>query len=99
MESVLIEKIGAVTEEQLAEILGVEQRTLQNWRSQRKGPDYVSVGRRIFYTLEAVRDWFLIQERPTMQDLPVAPVATFPALLRGRSDQRKRVRDWEPAGE
>ncbi|MDY6905580.1 MAG: helix-turn-helix domain-containing protein [Thermodesulfobacteriota bacterium] len=35
--------------EQAAAILGIRRQTLYNWRHNRKGPDYVLIGRRPMY--------------------------------------------------
>lgn len=40
-----------------AEYLGIHPRTLDNWRSQGKGPSYVRVGRRIVYRLAALESF------------------------------------------
>ena len=32
-------------------------RTLRNWRTIKQGPEWVKIGRNVFYTLEAVRNW------------------------------------------
>ena len=34
---------------QAAEYIGVASQTLYNWRNQRKGPDYIKLGRKIGY--------------------------------------------------
>lgn len=37
------------TEKETAPLLGVSVKTLQLWRHKRKGPDYLKLGRRVFY--------------------------------------------------
>lgn len=44
-----------LTTEQLAERWGISPQTLDNWRSSKKGPDYVKMGGVIVYRLEDVR--------------------------------------------
>lgn len=44
-----------VSREKLAELLGVEPRTVKTWRS--KGLPGVRVGREVMYDLEAVNRW------------------------------------------
>ncbi len=46
-----VDKVGA------SKILGCAPRTLDNWRSQGRGPRYVRVGRRIVYRLSDLREW------------------------------------------
>lgn len=41
----------------LAEFLGVPQRTLQQWRWQGKGPRWTKVGRHVRYRWSDVNEW------------------------------------------
>lgn len=43
--------------EEVAAILGIEPRTLDNWASLGKGPAYVKVGGCRMYDLADVREW------------------------------------------
>lgn len=43
------------TPEDAASLLYVGKRTLDNWRSLGKGPDYVKIGRRVFYKEADIR--------------------------------------------
>jgi hypothetical protein len=50
--------MGLVTEEQAAEILLLRSvDTLATWRSQKKGPAYVKLGKRVFYTVNDIAQW------------------------------------------
>jgi predicted DNA-binding transcriptional regulator AlpA len=49
--------LNLLSELELADALGVEERTLQMWRQQQRGPDYVKLGKQVFYRCEDVRDW------------------------------------------
>ena len=40
-----------------AEYLGICPRTLDNWRSQRRGPRYVAVGRRRVYRISDLEEY------------------------------------------
>ena len=46
-----------LSEEQVAEILGVEPETLATWRSRGRGPRYRKFGRRIEYTPRFVKEF------------------------------------------
>ena len=52
-----------MTEEVLLKPKEVEERfkikvgTLANWRSQKKGPPYLKVGGRIYYTVSGLSNW------------------------------------------
>ena len=52
-----------LTEEQLAEELGKNERTVARWRALRKGPPFVVIGREIRYRREAIEKWLLDCER------------------------------------
>ena len=41
----------------VAEVLGVPEHTLAQWRSRGKGPDYIKVGRHVRYRWSAVNMW------------------------------------------
>lgn len=54
---------GYVSEEEYARRRGVSLRTCQRDRQLRQAPPYVQFGRRIYYRVEAVRDWLVRHER------------------------------------
>jgi integrase len=54
-----------ISKEELAQNLGLSVATLADWRSQRKGPAYVKVGRQIWYLRDRVKQWLLSQIRET----------------------------------
>jgi len=54
-----------LSEEQVADLLGVSIRTVQGWRSKNrkvKGPKFVKVGGRIRYRSTAISEWLDEQE-------------------------------------
>lgn len=63
---------GFITEEAYAVRRGVSLRTCQRNRQLHQSPPYVIIGRRIYYRVEAVRDWLLAQEQRT-NGKPSAP--------------------------
>jgi hypothetical protein len=67
--------IGLVTEEQAAEILLLRSvDTLATWRSQKKGPPNVKLGKRVFYTVNDLANWVVqqaqAQARANTPELP-----------------------------
>jgi hypothetical protein len=54
---------GYVSEEDYARRRGVSLRTCQRDRQLRQSPPYVQFGRRIYYRIEAVREWLVRNER------------------------------------
>jgi predicted DNA-binding transcriptional regulator AlpA len=46
-----------LTEEELAEMIGVEARTLQTWRSNGEGPKFCKLGRSVFYRTSDLEEW------------------------------------------
>jgi predicted DNA-binding transcriptional regulator AlpA len=62
-----------LTEIQAADFLRLSTRTLQAWRSQSVGPEYVKAGRAVRYRRSAVIAW---TEQNTVLAAGLAPVAT-----------------------
>ncbi len=54
---------GFLSEKEYARQRGVTIRTCQRDRALRQSPPYVVIGRRVYYRIEAVRDWLLKLER------------------------------------
>lgn len=54
--------LGLITEEDAAKVLMLNSvGTLATWRSQKTGPQYVKLGKRVFYTLNFLGEWVNIQ--------------------------------------
>jgi predicted DNA-binding transcriptional regulator AlpA len=49
--------IGLLSEEELAMLLDVKTQTLQTWRVQKTGPDFVKLGKSVFYRKSDVEEW------------------------------------------
>lgn len=49
--------IELFNEDELAEILEVKPQTLATWRAEERGPDYVKLGKSVFYRKADVLDW------------------------------------------
>lgn len=62
----MLARLGLITESELCSAIGVELKTLQNWRSRRIGPPYIDRGRKTFYLLEDVMSWLRSQRRDTL---------------------------------
>lgn len=52
-----------ITEAEYAAARGVSVRTAQRERAQRIGPNFIKLGRAIFYRPAAIEDWLLAQEQ------------------------------------
>jgi hypothetical protein len=46
-----------ITEEELAVAIDVKVNTLQVWRSHGEGPDFVKLGKTVFYRMSDLRIW------------------------------------------
>ena len=47
-----------LTPQQVVALWGVVTvRTLANWRSIKQGPDYIKIGGRVMYPVEAIAEW------------------------------------------
>lgn len=59
-----------------AQLLGVAERTLENWRADKSGPDFIKIGSRaVGYRLGALRAW--IASRPARGRRALAAVASI----------------------
>ncbi len=65
---------GFIPEEDYAARRGVSLRTCQRDRQLRQAPPFVLIGRRIYYRIEAVRDWLIAREQAA-ERRPSAPRA------------------------
>src|SRR4051812_38935833 len=54
------------TPEELAQSLDLSPATLAGWRSERRGPPFIKVGRRIWYPKETFNGWMLGQLQETL---------------------------------
>jgi len=54
---------GYVAEEVYAQIRGASMRTCQRDRQLRRSPPYVKLGRRVFYRIDAAREWLISHEQ------------------------------------
>jgi excisionase family DNA binding protein len=57
-----------LTEDEAAERLGIQPRTLQGWRVLRRGPRYRKVGRLVRYAEADLLSW--LESRPAGGELP-----------------------------
>jgi len=50
-------RFGLLAESDLAEMLAMRVQTLQAWRAKRRGPDFVKLGKSVFYRADDVKEW------------------------------------------
>jgi hypothetical protein len=62
----LQDQLGVLDRETTAAVLGVQPRTLDDWRQRRIGPPSAKWGGRVFYRLNSILRWIeRIEEVPT----------------------------------
>lgn len=61
----LRDSFDLISPSDLAALLDLDERTLAVWRSQRRGPDFVKLGRTVFYRREDVSDWISLNTMQT----------------------------------
>jgi hypothetical protein len=57
-------QFNILSPEDLADMIGVDTRTLAVWRAQKRGPDAVRAGRAIFYRREDIEAWLALNVVP-----------------------------------
>ena len=82
---------GFISEEEYAHRRGITVRTCQRDRQLRKSPPFVRVGRRIYYRLDAVRQWLIGLERD--HALGPDPLRARSEIRRKNQESRQRSRD------
>lgn len=53
----LRQKVGLVLPQELATALNATEQTLASWRSTNQGPDFVKLGKGVFYRIDDIRAW------------------------------------------
>jgi predicted DNA-binding transcriptional regulator AlpA len=53
----LRDELDLVPADELAEALGLAEQTLAAWRSEKQGPDYVKLGKTVFYRRCGLTEW------------------------------------------
>jgi predicted DNA-binding transcriptional regulator AlpA len=61
----LRDAFGLLSPADLSAMIGVDERTLAVWRVQRRGPDFVKLGRAVFYRRADVSAWVELNVSPT----------------------------------
>jgi len=67
------ELVGLVNEEEMAAILQVSYATLATWRTRRRGPPSIKLGKKVFYALTDFEGW--VQDEVARQRPPQAPLS------------------------
>ena len=62
--SSLREKLGLLTQEDLALLLDVSADTLREWRRLKQGPDFVKAGKGIMYREVDIQNWLKLNVVP-----------------------------------
>lgn len=61
----LRDKFDLLSPADLAALLSVDERTLATWRTQKRGPDFVRLGRMVAYRRADVNAWVELNVVPT----------------------------------
>lgn len=67
-------KLGLITPGELAAALGLQEETLTVWRGSGAGPDYVKLGKKVFYRLDDL-NWWVGTKFPETHAKPLVPLA------------------------
>ena len=61
----LRDSFALLSPEDLADLIGIDERTLAVWRHNKRGPDFVKLGRAVFYRADDVTEWITLNKTPT----------------------------------
>ncbi len=65
-DEIVIGERRFIGERRVAAMLGCSQRTLQRWRTERKGPPSTKIGRKRLYELKELHEWTDKRKMPMM---------------------------------
>ena len=60
----LRDRFELLSETDFCALIGVDPRTTTVWRSQKRGPDAVKLGRAVFYRRKDIEDWIAVNVVP-----------------------------------
>ncbi len=91
-------ELGILSEDDLAAVLGIEVRTLRNWRTKRQGPPWIKAGV-ILYRRTSVMAWLaagraLARRGPTGMRFSFTHSHTFPGSRASVQRVRKFTAVW-----
>jgi len=58
-----------LTENSLAELIGIKAPTLRKWRWEGKGPKFIKMGHRVMYAMDDVTSYINAQRRNSTSDM------------------------------
>jgi predicted DNA-binding transcriptional regulator AlpA len=61
----LRDSFALLSPDDLADLIGIDERTLAVWRHHKRGPDFVKLGRAVFYRAADVAEWIALNKTPT----------------------------------
>jgi hypothetical protein len=71
----MLDDVGLLTEEQTAQQFSLTVGTLRNWRSERRGPPAVKIGRKYFDRRETINAWVASREGAHVAEVPGAALS------------------------
>jgi predicted DNA-binding transcriptional regulator AlpA len=72
--------VGIVNEDEMAAILQISHETLATWRTRRRGPPSIKLGKKVFYAVADFGAW--VQEELQRQRASCCPQHSSPASRR-----------------
>lgn len=91
----LRQRLGLLEENEVAGALGLQDRTLKSWRTERTGPVYVKAGKSVFYLFDDVRNW--LHSRRVMPDETTETTQTTTEKM-GESNDDAEARPGDGTG-
>lgn len=59
------EKLGLMHVNTVAAVLGLNADTLRQWRKERRGPNFVQIGKRVWYVFDDIQNWLKLERYMT----------------------------------
>lgn len=92
------QRLGLISPETMAHIIGIHVDTLKLWRRDGRGPNYLRVGKRIWYYFDLVQEW-LPSTRERYTEKATTGVSTGASNVNTEKGLRQDARPEEPERE
>jgi len=96
------QQLGLISPLTLSRILGIHQDTLKGWRGEGRGPDYLKIGKKVWYHYAAVLSWLptlSVKQKGNKHDTEKGLQENAQQRERASPDHPERAAEGEAPGE
>lgn len=82
--------VGIVNEEEMSATLQVSVETLTTWRTKRKGPPHIKIGKKVFYSISEFGAWVVQESARQIETAKYKRAFPIAKATRQRSDFKSK---------